>query len=163
MDDGEEFLGLQTDLENAAETLFLSSPCHQPLRFETLVSKTTQPVPPMPSTALQNKIESKLEKSLSASLKIEIQQQMGGFQASMLKAMKSLRDEFKTMENASEVSVDQAPTSNKMTCPPVISVLKIPTSGHLCNQMSPWTWTCMGLLSLKVRAWYSIQAWLRSN
>ena len=62
--------------------------------------------------ALQNKIESKLEKSLGPHLNIQLQKQMGVFQASMLEAMQSLREEFKTMKKASEMGVDQIPASN---------------------------------------------------
>ena len=61
-DDMEVFSGSQADLEGAAETLFSSSPCPQPLRFESLSLRTPQTVPPTPGTALQNRIESKLEK-----------------------------------------------------------------------------------------------------
>ena len=56
--------GSQADLEGAAENLFSSLPCPQPLRFETLSLKTSKTVPPTPGTALQHKIESKLEKSM---------------------------------------------------------------------------------------------------
>ena len=79
----------------------------QPLRFETLSLKTPQTVPPTPGTVLQSKIENTLEKSLGAYFNIQLQQQMGVFQASMLEAMQSLRDEFKTMKKASEAGVDQ--------------------------------------------------------
>ena len=44
--------------------LFSSPPCPQPLHFESLSLKTPQTVPPTPDTALQNIIESRLEKSL---------------------------------------------------------------------------------------------------
>ena len=56
--------GSQADLEGAAENLFSSPPRPQPLRFESLSLRTPQTVPPTPVTALQNKIKSKLEKSL---------------------------------------------------------------------------------------------------
>ena len=62
--DVEAFSGSQADLEGAAENLFSSPPSPQPLRFESLSLRTPQTVPPTPGTALQNKIESKLEKSL---------------------------------------------------------------------------------------------------
>ena len=74
-DDVEAFSGSQADLEGATENLF-SSPCPQPLRFESL--RTPQTVPPTPGTALQNKIESKLEKCLGNQFNIQLQQQMGG-------------------------------------------------------------------------------------
>ena len=62
--------------------------------------------------ALQNRIESKVEKSLDAHFNIQLQQQMGVFQASMLEAMQSLRDKFKTIKKSSEVGVDQISTSD---------------------------------------------------
>ena len=86
----EAFSGSQADLEGAAENLFSSPPHLQPLRYESLSLRTTQTVPPAPGTALQNKIESKLEKSLDNQFNIQLQQQMGVFQASMLEAMKLL-------------------------------------------------------------------------
>ena len=89
-DDVEAFSGSQADLEGAAENLFSSPPRPQPLCFESLSLKTPQTLPPTPGTALQNKIESRLEKFLGAHFNIQLQQQMGVFQASMLEAMKSL-------------------------------------------------------------------------
>ena len=69
-------------------------------------------VPPTPGTALQQKIESKLEKSLGSQFNIQLQQQMGAFQASMLEAMKSLRDEMQSIKkSAKEVELDQSSTS----------------------------------------------------
>ena len=56
-------------------------------------------VPPTPGTALQNKIQKNLEKSLGDSLNIHLQQQMGSFQASMLEAFQSLREELATKKN----------------------------------------------------------------
>ena len=110
-DDVEAFSGAQADLEGAADNLFSSSPCPQPLRFESLSLRTPQTVPPTPGTALQNKIESKLEKSLGKQFNIQLQQQMGVFQASMLEAMKSLRDEIHSMKKASEEEVDKTSVS----------------------------------------------------
>ena len=74
--------------------------------------KTPQTVAPTPGTTLQNRIESKLEKSPGAHLNIQLQQQMGVFQASMLEAMQSLRDWFKTMKKSSELGVDQISASD---------------------------------------------------
>ena len=69
-------------------------------------------VPPTPGTALQQKIESKPEKSLGSQFNIQLQQQMGSFQASMLEAMKSLRDEMQSIKkSAKEVELDQSSTS----------------------------------------------------
>ena len=81
------------------------------MRFESLSLRTPQTVPPTPGTALQHKIESKLEKSLGIQFNIQLEQQMGVFQASMLEAMKSLREEMQSMKKASEVEVDQASVS----------------------------------------------------
>ena len=103
----EAFAGSHSDLEGAAETLFSSPPRPQPLRFESLSLRTPQTVPPTPGTALQNKIESKPEKSLGNQFSIQLQQQMGVFQASMLEAMKSLREEMQSMKKASEAEVDK--------------------------------------------------------
>ena len=111
-DDMEAFSGSQVDLEGAAENLFSSPPRPQPLRLEMLSLKTTQTVPPTPGRALQHKIESKLEKPLGAQFNIQLQLQMGVFQASMLEAMQSLRDKFKTIEKASQAGVDQTSASN---------------------------------------------------
>ena len=98
----EAFSGSQADLEGAADNLFSSPPCPQPLRFKSLSLKTPQTVPPTLGTALQNKIESRLEKSLGNQFNIQLQQQMGVLQASMLEAMKSLQDKMQSMQKASE-------------------------------------------------------------
>ena len=95
-DDIKAISGSQADLEGAAADLFSSPPRPQPLRFVSL--KTPQTVPPTPGTALQNEIESRLEKSLGNQFNIQLQQQMGVFQASMLEAMKSLRNEMDSIK-----------------------------------------------------------------
>ena len=88
----DSFTGSHADLESAADNLLTSPPHAQPLPFKSLSLKTpAKTVPPTPGTALQQKIESKLEKSLGNTLNIHLQQQMGSFQASMLEAFKSLR------------------------------------------------------------------------
>ena len=107
----EAFSGSQADLEGVAENLFSSPPRPQPLHFESLSLKTPQTVPPTLGTALQNLIESRLEKSLGAHFNIQLQQQMGVFQASMLDAMKSLRDEMHSMKKASKSDVVQTSDS----------------------------------------------------
>ena len=95
--DGDSFTGSNADLESAADNLFTSPPRPQPLTFSSLSLKTpAKSVPPTPGTALQNKIQKNLEKSLGDSLNIHIQQQMGSFQASMLEAFQSLREELTT-------------------------------------------------------------------
>ena len=60
--DGDAFSGSHADLEGGAENLLSSPPRPQPLHFESLSLKTPQTVPPTPGTALQNKIENRLEK-----------------------------------------------------------------------------------------------------
>ena len=111
------FSGSQAALERAAENLFSSPPCPQPLRFESLPLRTPQTVPPNPGTALQNKIESKLEKSLGNQFNIQLQQQMGLFQVSMLEAIKSLREEMQSIKKASEAEVDKTSTSTSKAGP----------------------------------------------
>ena len=99
-EDVDSFTGSQADLEGAAEQLFASPPRPQPLRFESLSLKTpAEFVPPTPGTVLQQKIESKLEKSLGSHVNIQLQQQTVVFQASMLEAMKSLRDKFQSQKD----------------------------------------------------------------
>ena len=55
-------------------------PRPQPLAFSSLSLKTpAKSVPPTPGTALQQKIQTNIEKSLGDSLNIHLQQQMGSF------------------------------------------------------------------------------------
>ena len=76
----DSFTGSQADLEGAAAQLFASPPRPQPLRFESLSLTTpAKSVPPTPGTALQQKIESKLEKSLGSQFNIQLQQPLGVF------------------------------------------------------------------------------------
>ena len=110
----ESFSGSHADLESAADHLFTSSPRPQPLVFEALSLKTqAKSVPPTPGTALQQKIESKLEQSLGSRLDIPLEQKMGIFQANMLEAMKSLREDFQMsiQKMSSQVEVDQTSAS----------------------------------------------------
>ena len=107
----EAFSGSQADLEGAADNLFSSPPRPQPLHFKSLSLKTPQTVPLIPGTALQNKLDSRLEKSLCSQFNIQLKQQMGVFQASMLEAMKSLRDEMHSMKKASKAEVDKTSAS----------------------------------------------------
>ena len=102
-DDVESFTGSNADFESAADNLFTSPPHPQPLPFSSL-SLPAKTVPPTSGTALQQKIEAKLEKSLGDSLDIHLQQQMGSFQASMLEAFQSLREELTSKK---QVEVDQ--------------------------------------------------------
>ena len=109
--DRDSFTGSNADLESAADTLFTSPPRPQPLAFSSLSLKTpAKAVPPTPGTVLQNKIQRNLEKSLGDSLNIHIQQQMGSFQASMLEAFQSLREELAIKKPA---EVDPSPHASK--------------------------------------------------
>ena len=112
-DDEDSFSGIQADLEGAADILFSSPPRPQPFRFEPLSNKTPKTVPPTPGTALQNKIETNLPKSLGSTFNIQLKQEMGVFQASMLDAMKSLRDEMLALKNKSDVDKTSDPTQSK--------------------------------------------------
>ena len=103
----ESFGGSQAELEVAAERLFTSPPRPQPLAFEALKTPA-RTVPPMPGTALQQKLESRLEKSLGSRIDMQIDQKMGSFQANMLEAIKSLREDFqKSLQKSKEVEMDQ--------------------------------------------------------
>ena len=110
----ESFSGSHPDLESAADHLFTSPPCPQPLAFKALSLKIpAKSVPPTSGTALQQKVESKLEQSLGSRLDIHLDQKMGIFQANMLEAMKSLREGFQKsiQKTSSQVEVDQTPAS----------------------------------------------------
>ena len=134
-DDEESFTGIQADLEGAAENLFSSPPRPQPLRFESLSLKTPHTVPPTPGTALQNKIESRLEKSLGNSLNIQLKQEMGVFQDSMLEAMKSLRDEMLSFHKASDLGVVK--TSNSAQVKPLPGTSSQPDPPTLTSNPTP--------------------------
>ena len=125
-DDVESLIGSNADLESAAENLFTSPPCPQPLPFSSLSLKTpVKTVPPTPGTALQQKIEAKLEKSLGDSLNIHLQQQMGSFQASMLEAFQSLREELTSKK---QVEVDQTSTPKPGTSQAAVNLDPPPPS-----------------------------------
>ena len=70
-------------------------------------------VPPTPGTALQQKLETKLEKSLGSRLDIQLDLKMGAFQANILEAMKSLREDFQKSlsKTSSQVEIDQTSAS----------------------------------------------------
>ena len=148
-EDMEYFTGSQADLEGAADNLFASPPCPQPLHFESLSLKApAKTLPPTPGTALQQKIKSKLEKSLGSQFNIQLQQQMGVFQASMLEAMKSLQDKFQSVKKTSkEVEVDQTSILPLSLVP--VNKLRIWTQpllrelNHPLIWMRLWRWTCM--------------------
>ena len=117
--DGDSFTGSNADLASAADNLFTSPPPPrpQPLPLSSLSLKTpAKSVPPTPGTALQQKIETNLEKSLGNSLNINLQQQMGSFQASMLEAFQLLREELtakmQTEVDQTSVSASKPGTSS---------------------------------------------------
>ena len=126
------FLALKQTLRVLLKISFLHLPVSNPY-ISNLSLKTPQTVPPTPGTALQNKIESRLEKSLGSQFNIQLQQQMGAFQASMLEVMKSLRDEMYSMKKA-------GPSKQ----PDLITTWN-PTT-RMLNQ---WTWTIMDLQFLQ--------------
>ena len=145
----EAFSGSQVDLEGAADNLFSSPPPLQHLRFESLSLKTPQTVPQTLGTA--SKIESRLEKSLGNQFNIQLQQQMGVFQASMLEAMKSLRDKMQSMKKASEAEVDKTSAFLSKAGPskqPDLTMTQTshPTLAYLTSRMlNQWTRTYMVL------------------
>ena len=113
-------------------TIFLTSlpPRPQPLPFSSLSLKTpAKTVPPTPGTALQQKIETNLEKSLGNSLSILLQQQMGSFQASMLEAFQSLREEL-TAKKQTEVDQTSVSASKPGTSSRTAVNLDLPPPRH---------------------------------
>ena len=110
------FGGSQAELEVAADCLFTSPPPTQPPSFEALSIQTpTRTVPPTPGTVLQLKVQANLEKSLSSRFDIQMDHKMGTFQASMLEAFNSLREDFqKSLQKQRQV--DQT-SSFKMNAP----------------------------------------------
>ena len=110
----ESYGGSQAELEVAANRLFTSPP----LSFEALSLRTpARTVPPTPGTALQQKVQANLEKSLSSRLDIQIDQKIGAFQASMLEAFNNLREDFqKSLQKQGEV--DQTSSSASKTNAP---------------------------------------------
>ena len=124
--DGDSFTGSNADLESAADNLFTSPPHLQPLPFSSLSLKTpAKTLPPTPGTALQQKIEANLEKSLGNSLNIHLQQQIGSFQASMLEAFQSLRDKLTSKK---QVEVDQTLASKPGTSQAAVNLDPPPPS-----------------------------------
>ena len=110
----ESFAGSQADLESAADHLFTSPTRPQLLAFEALSLRTpAKTVPPIPGTALQQKLETKLKKSFRSQLDIQLDQKMGAFQANILEVMKSLWEDFQKSlhKTSSQVEVDQTSAS----------------------------------------------------
>ena len=130
--EGDSFTGSNADLESAADNLFTSPPPRpQPLPFSSLSLKTpAKSVPPTPDTALQQKIETNLEKSLGHSLNIHLQQQMGSFQASMLEAFQSLGE---VLTAKKQTEVDQSSVSASVGCTSTAVNLDLPPLRHRTN------------------------------
>ena len=107
----------QAELEVAANRLFTSPPHPQPLSFKALSLRTpARTVPPTPGTALQQKVQANLEKSLSSRFDTQMDQKMGAFQASMLEAFNNLREDFqKSLHKQREV--DQTSAASKTNAP----------------------------------------------
>ena len=114
----ESYGGLQAELEVAANRLFTSPPRPQPLSFEALSLRTpARTIPPTPGTALQQKVQANLEKSLSSRFDIQVDKKMGAFQASILEVFNSLREDFqKSLQKQGEV--DQTSSSASKTNAP---------------------------------------------
>ena len=100
----ESYGGSQAELEVAVNRLFTSPP-PQPLSFEALSLRTpARTIPPTPGTALQQKVQAILKKSLSSRFDIQMDQKMGAFQASMLEAFNNLCEDFqKSLQKQGEV------------------------------------------------------------
>ena len=91
-----EISGSREELGETAQQFYSSPPIAQHLGLESLSLKNIKPVPPTPGTVLHNKIQNKIEKLLSSQLHLEIQQQMGVFQASISKiSMKCLNSKIR--------------------------------------------------------------------
>ena len=67
---------------------------HNPYPSVHCLKNASKDRPTHPRYCLTAEIESNLEKSLGNTLNIHLQQQMGSFQASMLEAFQSLREEL---------------------------------------------------------------------
>ena len=98
---------------------------HNPYPLVHCLKTPAKTVPPTPGTALQQKIEAELEKSLGDSLNIHLQQQTGSFQASMLEAFQSLREELTSKK---QVEVDQTSTSKPETSQAAVNLDPPPPS-----------------------------------
>ena len=115
----ESFGGSQAELEMAADHLFTSPPRPQPLSFEALSIRTpASTVPPTPGTALQLKVQANIEISLCSQINIQVDQKMGAFQASMLEAFNSLREDFqKSLHKPREVDQTSSSAATKTNAP----------------------------------------------
>ena len=112
-----------------------SHPRLQPLSFEALSLRTpARTIPPTPGTALQQKAQANLEKSLSSRFDIQMDQKMGAFQASMLEAFNNLREDFqKSLQKQGEV--DQTSSSASKTNAPSKDLAKLSQSSSALESM----------------------------
>ena len=101
----EAFSGSEADLEGAADNLFPLLHVHNLYDLKVFF-ENSKAVPPTPGMALQQKIETKPEKSLGTQFNIQLQQQIGVFQASMMEAFQCLRDEFQIIK---KICISQKP------------------------------------------------------
>ena len=103
----ESFEGSHPELKVAANH-FTSPSRPQPLAFEAFSLKTSaKTVPSTPGIAFQQKLESKLKKSLGSRPDIQLDQKMGSFET-----MKSLREDVQiSLQKSSQVEVDQISAS----------------------------------------------------
>ena len=99
----ESYGGSQAELEVAANRLFTSPPRPQPLSFEALSLQTpARTVPPTPGTALQQKVQANLEKSLSSRFDIQMDQVRGP--SSMLPLNSVIKDAFNKFDQDFQVA-----------------------------------------------------------
>ena len=109
--DGDSFNGSNADLESAADNLFTSPPPSSTSRLQFFITKDpSQGCSSHPRYCFTKQNSKKSRKSLGDSLNIHIQQQMGSFQASMLEAFQSLREELAVKKSA---EVDPSPHASK--------------------------------------------------
>ena len=125
----------QAELEVAANRLFTSPPRPQPLSFEALSLRTPAcTIPPTPGTALQQKVQTNLEKSLSSRFDIQMDQKMGAFQASMFEAFNNLCEDFKkSLQKQGEL--DQTSFSASKTNAPSKDLAKLSQSSSALESM----------------------------
>ena len=112
-DDEDSFSGTQADLEGAADTLFSSPPCPNLLGSNPCQIKL-QKLSHLPQVLLcRTKLKLIYKNPWGLTFNIQLKQEMGVFQASMLDAMKSLRDEMLALKNRSDVDKTSDPNQHK--------------------------------------------------
>ena len=130
---------LRVLLPNYLHPLHVLNPCVSSDCLSTTPAKSVRCPQVLP------KIETKLEKSLGSQFNIQLQQQMGVFQASMLEAMKSLRDKFQSLKETSKWEVDQTflPLSLVLVNSPRTWTQPLQELNLLLGRMRLWMWTYM--------------------